>query len=158
MSKLLRSGEGVPRLDFTMNCAPFTTTAQQKGLMIAGKGGPNAYIQHFKKKSVKTMEDVYSMLLDKHVPDEPFEGPIDLTIELHFPMPKSRPKWYRCASQFKTTKPDVDNAVKSLVDCMTASNFWSDDSEVSAMHLFKMETIGAPRIRIIIEELPIWKN
>ena len=144
------------RIDFELKTGPFTTTAQQKGVFMAGKGG-NAHIRHFKKKSVKTMEGTYSMLLDGHVPDEPFEGPLDVTIEMHFPMPKSRPRWYKEYNQFKVTKPDVDNAAKALIDCMTRSNFFGDDAQISALHLYKMETKDKPRIRIIIENLPIFR-
>ena len=39
--------------------------------------------------------------------------------------------------QYKTTKPDVDNMAKLLIDVMTECGYWHDDGQVSQLLLTK---------------------
>ena len=56
-------------------------------------------------------------------------------------------------AMYKTTKPDLDNAQKLLMDCMTKAGFWKDDAEVSSMILEKFWVSDIPGIWIRVEEL-----
>ena len=50
------------------------------------------------------------------------------------PIPKSKPKkWQSDAREGKyrpTTKPDMDNLLKHLKDCLTQMRYWEDDKQV----------------------------
>ena len=63
--------------------------------------------------------------LRKAAPKEPFAGPIRLTICYYF---SSKSK--RQDGMPKITRPDTDNLVKGLKDCMTEAGFWLDDAQV----------------------------
>ena len=64
--------------------------------------------------------------LSKYAPEKPMDGPVALTTIFLFPSDKKHPP-----RTPKTTKPDTDNLVKMLKDCMTKCGFWNDDAQVS---------------------------
>lgn len=63
----------------------------------------------------------------------PMEGPIDMTVEAHFSVPKSWPKRKREAAlqgaEPHTSRPDCDNVVKAALDAFNGI-VWRDDSQV----------------------------
>lgn len=40
-------------------------------------------------------------------------------------------------SEPKTTKPDVDNLAKLILDAMTKSRYWKDDNQVAELSISK---------------------
>ena len=54
--------------------------------------------------------------------------------------------------EYKTTKPDTDNMIKLLKDCMTDLGFWIDDCQV-ASEITEKFWAKVPGIYIRIEEL-----
>jgi Holliday junction resolvase RusA-like endonuclease len=62
------------------------------------------------------------------------DGPLVLGVKAFLPVPKSKPKKFRAAalagSIRPTVKPDLDNLLKNIKDCMTSMNFWNDDRQV----------------------------
>ena len=110
-----------------------TVTAQQKGERVLG-----GKIVHFDKKPVKEAKQLFSELLTPHIPKEPYEKGIPLFLKITFYYPwKGRVK--DPSTRFKTTKPDVDNSAKILIDCMTKLNFWWDDCQISSYRIDKIE-------------------
>lgn len=61
----------------------------------------------------------------KEAPKEPIEGPVRIEVCYTFGT-----KNKRFAGMPKTTKPDTDNLIKGLKDCMTEAGFWLDDAQV----------------------------
>ena len=57
---------------------------------------------------------------------------------------KAKKRW----GQWKTSKPDCDNAVKLLQDVMTKMGFWKDDSQIARLMVKK---VLAERPGILIE-------
>ena len=100
--------------------------------MIGGKP------RHFKKKNVKEAENTLTALLAEHRPKEAFEGPVALHVLWTYPWRKSEPQKTRI-NHFRAcdTRPDCSNIIKMLEDCMTALNYWNDDSQVVALHILK---------------------
>ena len=116
-------------LSFSINCIPPKATSQQKGVMVIG-GHP----RFFKKKHVKQAEDSLMSLLMPHSPAVPFVGPVKLTVYWTYPWRKSEKKSViaqGCAPC--DTRPDCDNIVKALSDCLTRLNFFNDDSQVYSL-------------------------
>ena len=60
-------------------------------------------------------------------PDTPLDGPLALDLEIIFP----RPKVLKKNQVLKWTKPDLDNASKSIWDALTEAGWWVDDARVS---------------------------
>lgn len=68
-----------------------------------------------------------------HIPAVAWMGPLNLDVTFYIPRPKSHfgkrglkgkaPAWH-------TSKPDFDNLVKAVCDCLTTLGFWRDDTQI----------------------------
>ena len=82
----------------------------------------------------------------KHAPERPLNGPITLVTIWEYPRGKHK------HGEYKTTKPDTDNMVKLLKDCMTKAGFWTDDAQVAAETVLKIWS-DEPGIGVYVEEI-----
>lgn len=108
---------------FFHECNPPTSTAQQRQFFGKGK---TALTPAAKKASA-----TWQAIVEQHKPSIPFTGPISVTIVL---------SWTRkgqVMSEPKTTKPDVDNLAKLILDAMTKSRYWNDDNQVAELSISK---------------------
>lgn len=125
------------QLAFFMPMEPPTTTYQQ--LKISTKN----------KRIYKSPEsvDAYMKLrayLSKHVPEEPLEGPLELTTVWYFPGKEIK---------FKTTRPDCDNINKMFQDAMADLGFFKNDAEISCLCVSKVEVGIGYGIFVLLREL-----
>lgn len=67
-----------------------------------------------------------------------FEGALSVSVTFHASAPKSWPR--RLLGSSWTQKPDVDNAVKAVLDALNGVA-WSDDAQIIRLHAEK-----APRV------------
>lgn len=130
------------RQEFRLELNPPTTTHQQKKVSVV-RGRP----QFYEPANVKAARKSYMEALKPYIPLRPYEGPIKLVTTYYF-----KTKTHK-GNTWKITKPDTDNIVKLLKDCMTASGFWSDDALVCVDVISKKWTRGDGFIDIVIEEL-----
>ena len=73
----------------------------------------------------------------------PFDGPLFLSIEFRFPMPKSRPAKARTAGRWPhMVKPDIDKVLRATADGLTAGGLIADDSRICAVECEAWEVIG----------------
>lgn len=86
----------------------------------------NGHAQVYKTPALRDLEAKYISLLKPFAPPEPWTCPISLTTRWSFRKPKG------AKGMFKTTRPDTDNLIKTLKDCMTRCGFWTDDALVVA--------------------------
>lgn len=70
--------------------------------------------------------------LARHAPETPIAGPVAVTVRLLYGLPEGK-------GQFapKTTKPDVDNVMKTLLDVMADLGFFGDDAKVASLAVTK---------------------
>ena len=113
-------------------CVPPRTTAQMKRLVI--RDGKPVF---FKGRKVSEAETMFALMLLPHIPPAPLEGPLKLTVVATWPHPKKASKWLRANMMPKTTRPDLDNWVKGLIDQLIALKFIHDDSQVCELHAEK---------------------
>lgn len=85
--------------------------------------------------------------LQEHVPDEPLDGPLYLGIEFVFAATKSHP-----AGTWSAVKPDLDNSIKLLQDCLAHSGYFTNDSRVCKLHAQK-KYAKTPHIKIELKQL-----
>ena len=104
-------------------------TAQQKRYDGRSK-------RFFKSKTLQQAEDAYMTQLFEFRPQQPLQGAVALHIEFMYSIKDKKKK-----GKWKTSKPDVDNVAKLLIDCMTRCGFWVDDSQVVILRLAKRYTI-----------------
>lgn len=89
----------------------------------------------------------------QNVPENPIDKPMLLTVFAYLPIPTSWPKWKQLAAQeqriYPTGKPDSDNLMKNIKDCLTQCNMWRNDSPVISETIHKRYSIN-PRWNICI--------
>lgn len=87
---------------------------------------------------------------------EPLEGGLLLKADFYFPIPKSYTKAQRSAIEDgklpKTTRPDLDNLVKSVTDALNGLAY-QDDSQIIMIKAKKYYTEGKGYADISLTEL-----
>lgn len=98
-------------------------TAQQKGVRVV-KGKPIFYT----KPEVQNIKGMFKRYMAEHKPKEPWTGPIQLVVKWCYPETATHKK-----GEWKTTKPDTDNLIKLLKDCLEECNYFAkSDAQVSS--------------------------
>ena len=64
-----------------------------------------------------------------------YTGAVSLSVVFVHQRPKSFKK-SMVERTPKTTRPDLDNLIKTVKDSLTASKYWKDDSQVVSLHAF----------------------
>lgn len=126
-------------------------TAQQKGAFVGKDGRVHFFTKSKVAKSEKALVKALSVYAIHFA--EWGNAPISLSIDYCFPFTKSASKKELIDYSYHTTRPDVDNLTKSVLDSMTQSNFWTDDSLISELHLRKFRVLSDPRIVLTIRKL-----
>lgn len=92
---------------------------------------------YFKSQRLQQTEDFYLNELKAYAPTSPITGAVSLSIDFDYftPTKKRRGTW-------KTSRPDCDNLVKILIDCMTKLGFWLDDAQVARLRVSKQYAEG----------------
>ena len=109
-------------MEFFMAMIPPTITHQEKKVHLVN-GRPRFY----EPDELKAARQKLTAYLGQHVPEEPYQGGIQLIVKWCF-QTKGRHK----DGEYRITKPDTDNLQKLLKDCMTSVGFWSDDAQVAS--------------------------
>lgn len=119
----------------------------QNGIEAAVNARTRKPLLH-KTPALLNLEAKYIALLRPFAPKAPWDCPICLTTEWIFRKPQS------AKGIFKTTRPDTDNLVKTLKDCMTRCGFWKDDALVCFESCVKLwaDDDEPHGIRIIIRD------
>ena len=136
-------------MKFTINLIP-------KAQMRARHGRTkNGFSVTYKAASQRQQENMLCSLLQPHRPAEPLEGPLGLKVVAYLPIPMSwSGKKISEAERGRikpTCKPDLDNLVKNLKDCLTAASFWQDDKQVTSLAAEKLYNDGrGPRWEVEI--------
>lgn len=132
-----------------LDIVPPTVTAQQKGVFVR-----NGRAHFFTKQKVRSAESFLAALLEPHAPAAPLHGPLLFQARWCFPFRKSERKRVVAAGQEigHTSRPDLDNLEKSLLDVLTKLRFWEDDSQVYTKSTAKVWG-PSPYLRIIITEM-----
>ena len=129
-------------MEFFMAMIPPTITHQEKKVHVVN-GRPRFYEPDELKAARQKLTDY----LGQHVPEEPYQGGIQLIVKWCF-QTKGRHK----DGEYRITKPDTDNLQKLLKDCMTSVGFWSDDAQV-ASEIVEKFWAEIPGIYIRVTEL-----
>jgi len=133
-------------LEFFMPMEKVPTATHQMKKVRMVKGKPSFY----EPTEVAQARQKLMSHLAEHKPGTQLTGPLRLTTKWCFhcdTLPEDM-DW-----RWKATKPDTDNMVKLLKDCMTATRFWKDDAQVCSEITEKFEVRAKPGIYIKIEVL-----
>lgn len=123
-------------LKFRLNCIP---TAQARARHMTTKRGLSV---SYKSANQKANERTLEALLAPYAPKAPLQGPLVLEFVAALPVGKSDSKKLREAKLTGLVapekKPDLDNILKNLMDCMTRLQFWTDDVQVVCLRCEKI--------------------
>lgn len=132
---------------------------------VLGQPKAQARHKHFKKGSFsgtydpsKGVKKDFLTLAHENAPNTPFDCPLRVDIKFYFQRPKNHygsgrntQKLKTTAPHFHTTRPDIDNCRKFIMDSLNKV-FWRDDSIICAGSTQKLYS-NKPRTEIIIEVL-----
>ncbi len=92
-------------------------------------------------------------------PEKPFAGPLQVTLAFQFPRPKGHFGTGKNAGKLKdglsdhhTSKPDIDNCAKAVLDALAHMGVWGDDAQISILVLAKRYD-SKPGCHVRIESL-----
>ena len=108
------------KIEFFIPMIPPTKTHQQKKIHVVN-GKPITY----EPQELKNIRLKLLTLVAPHKPIAPMVEPVQLITKWLYPA-KGKHK----NGDYKTTKPDTDNMIKLLKDCMTLVGYWKDDAYV----------------------------
>jgi Holliday junction resolvase RusA-like endonuclease len=123
---------------FFHECNPPKSTAQQRKFFGKGKTAlsPSA------KKAAAT----WQAIVEQHKPIQPLTGPLIVKIGV---------SWFKKGITEvvpRTTKPDVDNLAKLILDAMTKTGYWLDDNQVCDLRVTKYNSpIGGLAVTVMEE-------
>ena len=125
--------------EFFIPMDPPTITHQEKKVHVVN-GKPVFY-------EPNDLKQARQKLTSYLVPNakQTYTGKLRLTVVWHFRGNE------RNHGQPRTTKPDLDNLMKLLQDCMTACKFWIDDAQIVGLMTEKYWSVD-PGIYIRIED------
>ena len=117
-----------------MRILEFDLPIEPKAQMRARHNSVNGFSVTHKATKQKHRELQLMELLEKHKPKKPLEGEISLVVVCNMPIPDSKPQWWKGAAisgMIKhTSKPDLDNMIKHIKDCLQTMGFYKNDSQV----------------------------
>lgn len=138
------------QVTYHFNIDPPESTHQSALRILKTRDG-RQFIGKMKTSKVKNWEGQWRAELKKHKPKFPvMKGtPTRLIIALFYVPPKSRP----CPDiEWKVTKPDADNVVKVMIDCMVEEGYLMTDQQVCDVRVMKMEWDKGGFVEVIMEE------
>lgn len=81
---------------------------------------------------------------EKHAPAEPLTGALWVSLTFYMPRPKGHFGTGRNAGKLKssaprhhTSRPDVDNLAKAVLDAMSEAGVWKDDDQIVRLDIDK---------------------
>lgn len=94
--------------------------------------GGRAVARVFNPAEAEGWKGLISLAARVHCPPSPLNVPLALSVAFYLPRPKSLMRRKDPDEAFPATcKPDLDNALKAVMDCLTQLGFWRDDALVT---------------------------
>ncbi|MBQ6488255.1 MAG: RusA family crossover junction endodeoxyribonuclease [Solobacterium sp.] len=114
---------------------PPTVTAQDHHRVTISKRGK---ISVYRDQKLQDARQILEKAFMPYAPKTPLEGPLSVTIGLYYPYRKADAKLAKDGSAlWKTTRPDLDNSSKEIMDALMSCRFFADDSFVVDLRLYK---------------------
>lgn len=109
-------------LEFFMPMHPPTVTAQERAVKVIGHKA--IFYEPERLQDARAKLEAH---LASHAPKTPMAGPIRFISRWLYPITYGSIHYN---GEYKITRPDTDNTIKLLKDCMTRLGFWVDDALV----------------------------
>lgn len=120
-------------IEFFMPMIPPTVTQQEHKVTVSRKSGRVVF---YDPPELKAARSRFMDQVGRYAPEAPLDGALQLITKWIWPMDQERQEMLAVVDPdrfaWKTTKPDTDNLIKLLKDCMTRTGFWKDDAQVAS--------------------------
>lgn len=120
-------------IEFFMPMIPPTVTQQEHKVTVSRKTGRVVF---YDPPELKAARSRFMDQVGRYAPEAPLDGALQLITKWIWPMDHERQEMLAVVDPdrfaWKTTKPDTDNLIKLLKDCMTRTGFWKDDAQVAS--------------------------
>jgi len=120
-------------IEFFMPMIPPTVTQQEHKVAVNRKSGRVVF---YDPPELKAARSRFMDQVGRYAPEAPLDGALQLITKWIWPMDQERQEMLAVVDPdrfaWKTTKPDTDNLIKLLKDCMTRTGFWKDDAQVAS--------------------------
>lgn len=120
-------------IEFFMPMIPPTVTQQEHKVAVNRKSGRVVF---YDPPELKAARSRFMDQVGRYAPEAPLDGALQLITKWIWPMDQERQEMFAVVDPdrfaWKTTKPDTDNLIKLLKDCMTRTGFWKDDAQVAS--------------------------
>ena len=115
---------------FFLPMIPPTVTQQEHKVMVNRKTGR---VQFYDPPELRTARAKLTDLVGRYAAEQPLEGALQLVTKWIWPMETDgQGVLSGMEYRWKTSKPDTDNLIKMLKDCMTRTGYWKDDAQVAS--------------------------
>jgi Holliday junction resolvase RusA-like endonuclease len=135
-------------IEFTVYGEP-VAQGRPRATTIAGK------VRMYDPAKSRDYKDYIRLAASQEAPETPLEGALLLVVDIYRPIPKSFSKKKTAQAEAgeirPTTKPDVDNYIKTIKDALK-NIMWRDDSQVVEVVARKWYS-QKPRIEVEIQPL-----
>ena len=133
----------------------FTVFGNPKSKLRHRTAFKNGRMFSYKNPKTRQAEENFIAVAQQYRPPAPHDGPVILKLRFFREIPKSFSKKKRQLAVegklFPTTKPDLDNYEKLVMDAMNTV-FWRDDSQVVMVMKEKLYS-DSPRTEVEVEFL-----
>lgn len=107
-------------MKFPKNITKTYQSGKRTGVSKRGK------LYYYDDADLRELRAYFEEFLYLHRPQKPLDGAVKLTTMWTYTTTDSR-----LLGKPKITKPDTDNLLKLLKDCMTRTGYWHDDAQVA---------------------------
>lgn len=84
----------------------------------------------YTRQKPKSFETLVKEIAYENFKEPPYKGPVTLSVSFYFTRPKSKTyKKKKNLLEFKTTKPDLDNLIKIIMDSLSGI-IYRDDAQI----------------------------
>lgn len=121
---------------------------QETGRVLPVKRGGKIVHIPVKSNKLSLNQSWLAAFINERPKQPPLAGPLSATIKFVSPLLKK----HKGEGQWKTTRPDLDNLLKGLMDVLTTCGVIADDALVCQLHAEKLHDDN-PGVEILITEM-----
>lgn len=143
------SSGGPIRAGFVYQEEPPRATHQSSSQILRTRDG-RWFVGKKRSAKIRPFLEAFTAIARAHRPPEPLSGPVCLSVHWVFRMAQRRRKCKTHKGMIEvpcTVRPDLDNLAKSVIDCLAAAGWFTNDSVITRLVLAKSEG-DVPRLEV----------
>jgi Holliday junction resolvase RusA-like endonuclease len=128
-------------------CSILPPPTHQAALRVLKNKSGKMFIGKQSNSKASQWMKAFKLLIRQHKPNKPMDGPLRMSINFAYPLLKEHEGKHEVIA--KITRPDCDNLVKSVLDCLVDEGFLVDDSRIVHLNVYKCHHYYGPFVDVI---------